>query len=147
MLADNAEPERGSVTLDGLRSARQYEDFVTVIEEMVTDRRPPARGRRDSDARRAAGQHLSAAAACRGRCSPSLLGYAKNWARMRVLDTHAPGQRHRAAVSGRVAFRRSCGGAITTTMQDHPLKREDTSPTSGGELRHQPRRRAPSSRG
>src|SRR6185436_13859086 len=35
VLADNA-GQAQALTLDGLRSARQYEDFVTVIEEMVT---------------------------------------------------------------------------------------------------------------
>jgi glutamate dehydrogenase len=88
VLADNA-GQALALTLDGLRSARQYEDFVAVIEDMV------ATGvlRRGDEAIPTRGELLASPSRSRGLPRPLLavlLGYAKNWARMRVLDTKLP---------------------------------------------------------
>ena len=69
VLADNAQ-QALALTLDGLRSAAAYEDYVAFVEELVaagivsrSDAAVPAR-------RRAAGESGARARDCRVRCSP-----------------------------------------------------------------------------
>jgi glutamate dehydrogenase len=121
VLADNA-GQALALTLDGLRSARQYEDFVTVIEDMV------ATGvlRRGDEAIPTRGELLASPSRSRGLPRPLLavlLGYAKNWARMRVLDTTLPdsaiAQPFLAAY-----FPSQLRDRYRDHVQDHPLKRE-----------------------
>ena len=69
VLADNENQAR-CLTLDGIRSAARYEDFVALVEDMVGRRAREPRRRPDPDPRRAAGARSTATAACRVRCCP-----------------------------------------------------------------------------
>jgi glutamate dehydrogenase len=121
VLTDNA-GQALALTLDSLRSARQYEQFVAVIDEMVATgvlkRSDEAIPRRD--------ELLTSPTRDRGLPRPLLavlLGYAKNWARMRALDTTLPdtpvAQPFLAAYFPALLRER-----YREHVQDHPLKRE-----------------------
>ena len=94
VLLDN-EQQALALTLDGLRSAAAYDEYVAFVEELVGGGHHPSRRRRRADARRADGEP----GAGRGLPRPLLavlMGHVKNWAFARVLKTALPdgGRRH-----------------------------------------------------
>jgi len=88
VLKDN-ESQARAITLDGLRSARSYEEFVARMEEMVA---AEIVNRADEDLPRR-GELLAYPARERGLARPLLavlLGYTKMWAFGRILQTDLP---------------------------------------------------------
>ena len=121
VLADNA-LQASALTLDGLRSARDYEAYVSLVEELVAarivDRQDDTIPEREE----------LAAQAGLGRGLPRpllavLLGQVKRWARERVLASSFPDSP--AGVPFLESYfpeqlRRSYGGSLG----DHVLRRE-----------------------
>lgn len=88
VLADNASQAR-ALTLDGLRSASRYEEFVGLVEEFI------ASGvmRRRDDAVPSKDELLASPARDRGLPRPLLcvmLGHVKNWASARLVASSLP---------------------------------------------------------
>jgi glutamate dehydrogenase len=121
VLADNA-GQALALTLDGLRSVNRYDEFLAVIDDMVAsgvlrrhDESIPSRDELVANLARKPGLPRPLLAV--------LLGYSKNWARMRLLETPLPdseiAQPFLAAY-----FPPQLRDRYRTHVQDHPLRRE-----------------------
>jgi glutamate dehydrogenase len=121
VLADN-EQQALALTLDGLRSAAAYDDYVAFVEELVStgivNRADSAVPTRD--------ELLSSPARGRGLPRPLLcvlMGHVKNWARAALLKTTFPD-----GDVGRPLLDAYFPGRLRTQFADafgkHPLRRE-----------------------
>jgi glutamate dehydrogenase len=121
VLADNANQAR-ALTLDSLRSAARYEDFVALVESLVTtgvlDRFDDAVPTRD--------ELLASPARDRGLPRPLLavvLGHAKMWAFDRILEGSFP-----ESPAGRpfleAYFPARIREGFREHLAEHPLRRE-----------------------
>jgi len=121
VLADNASQAR-ALTLDGLRSAGRYEEFVGLVEELI------ASGimRRRDDAVPSKDELLSGSARDRGLPRPLLcvmLGHVKNWASARLVASSLPDSEV-AAPFLPAYFPTPMREAYAEHLRLHPLRRE-----------------------
>jgi glutamate dehydrogenase len=121
VLADNAS-QALALTLDGLRSAVRYEEFVNLVDELV------AAGlvSRQDDAVPAREELLASPARVRGLPRPLLavlLGHVKNWASATVLASPLP-ESEVAQPFLESYFPRQMREAYREHFARHPLRRE-----------------------
>ena len=123
VLADN-DDQALALTLDGLRSARRYEEFVAL--DRRHGRRRAAQPRRRARARRAS-ELLASPQRERGLPRPLLcvlLGHSKMSAFQLLLESDFPDSAAGPAVPRRLLPARCCASASPSTSREHVLRRE-----------------------